>query len=166
MAFSHQYPDRCNMSRSWRLVPARTRSNRVAAFATGASGEASARTLFYLTRQFRAGAHVLHAATPLQRRDAGDMHCDLPPPLHELLPGATRDVWTVPLGDKMNPSVAAAAGGFRVAFRGIRRARCVRFGIEPWRLPADWQRIEPAAEIAFDPAGLVLFLSLRYNHHA
>ncbi len=162
IALSHQLPERGNMSRAWQLVPARARSNSIAAFATGASGDGAARTLFYLTKQFRAGARILHAATALQQR-GGEMHEADPPPLHELLPDPKIDVWTLPLGDKMAPSIAAAIDGFRVGFQGVRRARCVRFGIEPWRLPADWTKIELAADAAFDPAGLVLFLSVRYN---
>ena len=164
MAVSHQLPARGNMSRAWRFVPPRVRSNQIAAFATGTSGDAAALTLFYLTRTFRVGPHTLHAATPVQRREGmpGQTHAAQGAP-RALLPDTAGNVWDVPLGDKTSPVITNVPDAFRVTFRGTRRARCVRFGIEPWLLPA-WSAVELAvAAGSCAPDGLTLFLSIRYN---
>jgi SAM-dependent methyltransferase len=157
-----------NMSREWHEHRPTFDFDQAAHFALAKSHHAAETLYFASGRVIAANGATLHAATPVSTALwASDDRRMSPARAYGVLADARgNDPITAPIGDKCHPAIAPSSAGWSVRFvAGLPRARATRFGICPWRLPANWDRIEVAFAEPLGAAidGLDLVLSRRYQ---
>ncbi len=168
LLWSEQAPPHGNMSRDWQQGEALAGADGKRRFRLARSS-ADGQVLYFLSGRVQtADGTILHAATPVAAAEWTGCDSRILPgePYSMLLEAREGDPVGAPIGDKSHPAVAKAEGGWTVAFTGVPRSRVTRFGICPWRLPAQWECIEVLlkAPLGDSARHLDLVLSRRYQH--